>query len=265
MPRVDNKGISIHYRVEGNGPPLVLAHGFSDSSERWYEDGYVAALKPKYRLALIDTRGHGQSEKPHDPPSYAPEKFVSDIVAVLDELGMKTAAYWGYSMGGWIGFAVARHALDRVTCFVLGGAAGSGASGYAGEPGTEHPFIRSLRGGIDEYVSLFGDELTPGLRERLPTNDPAALIACTQQRLISEGFSDVVSRIAVPTLVYAGSADPIHDQARQTASKIAGAQFVSIPSLSHVVAMSRSDIVLPHVEPFLAQVLLRPAQSTAAS
>ena len=48
MPRVDNKGISIHYRVEGNGPPLILQHGFSDSSDRWFEHGYVAALKQKY-------------------------------------------------------------------------------------------------------------------------------------------------------------------------------------------------------------------------
>src|SRR5215471_18957141 len=59
MPRVDNKGISIHYRVEGNGPPLVLQHGFSLSSDFWYETGFVAALKPKYRLVLIDVRGHG--------------------------------------------------------------------------------------------------------------------------------------------------------------------------------------------------------------
>ena len=61
MPRVDNKGVSIHYRVEGNGPPLVLVHGTTDSSEVWYERGYVAALKPKYRLILIDARGHGQA------------------------------------------------------------------------------------------------------------------------------------------------------------------------------------------------------------
>ena len=74
MPRVDNKGISIHYRVEGNGPPLVLGHGITDSSDVFYERGYVAALKPKYRLVLIDARGHGQSDKPHEPQSYTSEK-----------------------------------------------------------------------------------------------------------------------------------------------------------------------------------------------
>ena len=83
MPRVDNQGISIHYRVEGNGPPLVLQHGFADSSETWYERGYVAALNRNTASSLIDFRGHGQSDKPHDPPSFTPEKFASDTVAVL--------------------------------------------------------------------------------------------------------------------------------------------------------------------------------------
>ena len=255
MPRVDNKGISIHYRVEGNGPPLVLGHGITDSSEVFYERGYVAALKPKYRLVLIDARGHGQSDKPHDPPSYAPEKFASDIVAVLDDLGMKTATYWGYSMGGRMGFALARHALDRVACFVIGGAAASGASAYSTKPGKkEDPMITAFCAGPTEVIKLWGEEwVTPPLRERLLTNDPAALIACTQQRLVTGGFHDVVRTIAVPTLLYAGSADPIHDAARQSASEIPGAQFVSLAGLNHPAALCRSDLVLPHVEPFLAK------------
>ena len=257
MPRVVNEGISIHYRVEGNGLPLVLEHGFSDSSETWYERGYVSALKPKYRLILIDARGHGQSDKPHDPRSYTPEKYASDIVAVLDDLGMKTAAYWGYSQGGWMGFALARHALDRVDCFVVGGASASAASAFPTEPGKEDPLITALRGGPDEIIKLWGEWLTPPLRERLLASDTTALIACRRQRLISEGFSDVVGTIAVPTLVYAGSADPIYDAARQSASEIPGAQFVSLPGLNHISTMCRCDLVLPQVEPFLAEALGR--------
>ena len=257
MSRVDNKGISIHYRVEGNGPPLILQHGFSDSSEIWYEPGTVAALKPKYRLVLIDARGHGQSDKPHDPQSYTSEKFASDFVAVLDDLGIKTAAYWGYSRGGWIGFALARHALDRIACFVIGGASGRVAAAYPAEPGKESPVFTALRGGLDEYVSYYGEELTPPLRERLRANDAAALIACEQQRLTTRGFSDVVAAIAVPTLIYAGRADPVHDAARQSASEISGAQFVSFRGLSHPEALWRSDLVLPQVEPFLAKATER--------
>ena len=253
MPRVANKGISIHYRVEGNGPPLVLGHGVTDSSDVWDERGYVAALKPKYRLVLIDARGHGQSDKPHDPPSYTPEKFASDIVAVLDDLGMKTAAYWGYSLGGWAGFALARHALDRVACFVIGGRSASTASAYSAGPSKEHPIITALRGGPAEIIKLWGEGVTPPLRARLRANDAAALIACMQQQTITKAFSDVVGTIAVPTLIYAGSADPIHDAARQSAAEISGAQFLSLPGLSHPAALWRSDLGLPQVQPFLAK------------
>ena len=198
MPRVDNQGVSIHYRVEGNGPSLVLGHGFTDSSDVWYERDYVAALKAKYRLVLIDTRGHGQSDKPHDPPSYAIEKCASDVVAVLDDLGMKTAAYWGYSHGGRIGYALARHALDRVACFVIGGAAASGASAYPTEPGKEPPLITALRAGPDVIIKYWGEEwVTPPLRERLLANDMAALIACRQQPPTTRGFTDVLGTMIV--------------------------------------------------------------------
>ena len=70
MPYVNSQGLRIHYQVEGDGPPLVLQHGFSDSLESWYDFGYVDALKPDYTLILVDARGHGQSGKPHDPDAY---------------------------------------------------------------------------------------------------------------------------------------------------------------------------------------------------
>ena len=54
MPYADNGGARIHYQVEGEGPPLVLQHGFSESVVDWYEAGYVDALRSDYRLILID-------------------------------------------------------------------------------------------------------------------------------------------------------------------------------------------------------------------
>jgi pimeloyl-ACP methyl ester carboxylesterase len=251
MPYVVNDGVLIHYRVEGHGAPLVLQHGFLGSSEIWFERGYVEALKTKYLLVLIDARGHGQSGKPHDPASYTPAKFASDIVAVLDHAGIKTANYWGYSQGGWMAFCLARHALDRVASFVVGGAAASAASASRTEPGKEDPLLAALRGGPDAVIEILGEWVTPQLRELLLANDAAALIACRQQRLVTEGFADVVGNIAVPVLCYAGTADPIHEAARRSAAEIANAEFVSLPGLDHGAAICRSDLVLPHVEQFL--------------
>jgi pimeloyl-ACP methyl ester carboxylesterase len=64
MPYVISDGIRIHYEVEGDGPPLVLQHGFGQKASSWRLGGYVDALKSQYRLVLVDARGHGESDKP---------------------------------------------------------------------------------------------------------------------------------------------------------------------------------------------------------
>jgi hypothetical protein len=86
MPYSVNQGVRIHYQIEGDGQPLVLQHGFTDSLEAWYELGYVEGLKTDYRLILIDARGHGASDKPHQPDAYERDRNVADITTVLDDL-----------------------------------------------------------------------------------------------------------------------------------------------------------------------------------
>lgn len=70
MPHANHRGVRNHYQVEGEGPPLVLQHGFTHSLRRWYLHGYVEALREDHRLILVDARGHGSSDKPHDPSAY---------------------------------------------------------------------------------------------------------------------------------------------------------------------------------------------------
>lgn len=100
MPFANNQGVRIHYEVEGKGPPLVLLHGLGGSLEMWYDSGYEKPLKNDYQLILIDVRGHGASDKQHDPKSYELELLVSDVVVVLDDLNINKAHFLGYSMGG---------------------------------------------------------------------------------------------------------------------------------------------------------------------
>src|SRR5260370_38821394 len=95
MPYADNGNVRIHYQVEGEGPALVLQHGFTESVTDWYEAGYVEALRPDYRLILIDARGHGASDKPRDPDAYVLNRRVADVVAVLDALDIAKALFWG--------------------------------------------------------------------------------------------------------------------------------------------------------------------------
>jgi pimeloyl-ACP methyl ester carboxylesterase len=93
--------------------PSLLHHGTSGSGADLIELGYVDALKADHQIILLDARGHGDSDKPHDPAAYDLALRASDVVAVLDAVGIAKADYFGYSMGGWIGFGVAKHAPQR--------------------------------------------------------------------------------------------------------------------------------------------------------
>jgi pimeloyl-ACP methyl ester carboxylesterase len=247
MPYADNGNVRIHYQAEGEGPALVLQHGFTESSVDWYECGYVEALRPRYRLILIDARGHGASDKPHDPDAYVLNRRVADVVAVLDALDIAKALFWGYSMGGWIGFGIAKYARERVRALVIGG---------------QHPYARSVeplrqmvRRGITQgsgaFVAgmeeMFGPE-SPERRGRLLSADLEALLALAQDR---PSLEDIVPTMVMPCCLYAGEADPIYSKVKACSKHIPGATFFSLPGLSHCEAYARSELVLPRVTGFL--------------
>jgi len=77
MPWANNHGVRIHYELEGEGPPLILLHGLSEDLAWCRDYGYVESLKNDYKLILIDARGHGASDKPHNPDAYKLELFVA--------------------------------------------------------------------------------------------------------------------------------------------------------------------------------------------
>jgi pimeloyl-ACP methyl ester carboxylesterase len=206
MPFVDNRGVRIHYEVVGEGSPLVIEHGFSDSIETWYESGYVDALKATHRLAN----------------------------------------YWGYSMGGRIGFALARYAPKRFRCFVIGGAAGVGLSRIG------DGFRKAIRQrGVAAIPDLWAAVLPESLRARLLANDAEALEAC---RVDSLGFADELPAMTMPCLLYAGSVDPIYPVVEETVAEMPNARFFTLPGLGHAEGLLRSELVLPQVTKFLDSV-----------
>jgi pimeloyl-ACP methyl ester carboxylesterase len=109
MPYATNGAIRIYYQLEGEGVPLILHHGSFASGSDWRDSAYSDALKRDHQLIMIDARGHGSSDKPHDPAAYDMASRVSDVVSVLDALEIRRAHFFGYSMGGWIGFGMAKY------------------------------------------------------------------------------------------------------------------------------------------------------------
>jgi len=102
MPFFDNEGIKIYYEIEGEGPPVIMIHGFAANIQaNWKETNWVDVLKDEYKLILIDCRGHGKSDKPKDADQYG-EKINDDIVKLINYLSIEKANFFGYSMGARI-------------------------------------------------------------------------------------------------------------------------------------------------------------------
>jgi len=247
MLYANNRGTRIHYEVEGQGPPLVLVHGFSDSLEGWREYGYTEVLKKYYRLILVDARGHGASDKPHDSGAYGLEQRPADIVAVLDELKIGKAHYFGYSLGGWIGLGLAKYAPERIRSLIIGGAQPYGQS--------MELFRQALGQGIEGWVAvaekMLGSPASPETKERFRSNDLEALRASVADD--RPDISEMLPTMKTPSLLYAGEADPLCPLVERCASELPDATFFSLPGLNHIQGAVQSDLVLPRVTEFLAE------------
>ena len=261
MPYADSNGVSIHYNVEGDGPPLVLQHGFSGSLHGWHEGGYVEVLKRDYRLILTDTRGHGQSGKPHEPKDYHMSLKVADVVAVLDALGIDRAHYMGYSLGGRTGFGVAKYAPVRFHSVIIGGMHpyGNKIPGLGVESR-----IGLLEKGMEAYVADAEAQrgpMAPGRRQRMLDSDAQALIASSIELRDFTGIEEVLPTMTMPCLLYVGEADGLFEGAKECVKHMPNVTFASFPGLDHGQTSQRSDLVLPHVQKFLRSVV---QQATAA-
>ena len=114
MPFATTGGQAIHYTVQGEGPLVVLQHGFLGDATAWTATGIAQRLARRYRVACVDSLGHGRSDKPADPARYHQAERAAHIVAVLDALREPTAHVIGYSMGGWMTVGVAKYFPERL-------------------------------------------------------------------------------------------------------------------------------------------------------
>jgi pimeloyl-ACP methyl ester carboxylesterase len=203
----------------------------------------------------MDVRGHGQSDKPHDPAAYVIPQQVADVVAVLDQLGLAQVHYWGYSMGAGNGFGVGLFAPERIASFILGGNDPTDAGVEAADV-----FIPLLSQGMEPWIVAVmeqggGQRLAEPLRTRVLANDPEALIALARAWRLDPDLTPALARMTMPCLLYAGDQDePIHSRCIQAVKQLPEAEFVSLPGLDHLGAAFDAEPILPYARAFLARV-----------
>ncbi len=265
MPYVTGEGVRIYYEVDGQGPPLVLMHSLTNSLKAWRHFGYAKALKDDFRLILLDSRGHGNSEKPHEFQAYHPELITGDIIAVLNDLGVGTAHYWGYSLGCRIGFQLLKYHAARFSAYILGAASPYPPQEAEKQLSNLNFIFTRLRLGAEQgpeaviafWEKTLGRPVSDFDKQRIRGNDYQALLALASNVSQWPSIGDQLSQIAVPCLLYAGERDPFHIVMKEAAKYIPDACFVSLPELTHREAFREAqarNIILPHVKRFLTRV-----------
>ena len=111
--RVDANGVGIAYEVTGEGPPVVLLHGFPDSGRVWRHQ-VPALAQAGFQVIVPDLRGYGASDKPPAVEAYRRELLVGDVLAVMSAAGVERAHIVGHDWGASIAWALALTAEERV-------------------------------------------------------------------------------------------------------------------------------------------------------
>jgi len=228
MAFANNRGQRIHYTIDGSGPLVVLQHGLLMDADSWIRSGIVDALTDGFRVACIDSLGHGLSDKPSDRERYSQEQRSGDLIAVIDDLGYDRAHLVGYSMGGWLSVGVAKHHPERLSSLVVGG--WDPVNGIP--PGPKGPLKF-------ENFMKFAARTAPKLVEWVTPEFEPAVRDCFEALSQLQGAREAVLTDDFPVMIWAGRDDPYHDpmQAFETAN--------GLPLLSgigdHVAAVLQPD------------------------
>jgi pimeloyl-ACP methyl ester carboxylesterase len=174
----DSNGVKIRYVTEGKGEPVVLIHGWMGDSSMWGRDPsgntkLDATGASGFQLIALDCRGHGKSDKPHDPGKYGPE-MAADVVRLLDHLKLEKAHLVGYSSGAFIAGWVAATHPERVLSVVYGGQAPLVAGGKSSGSSEVEVFARAVDEGRD--LGSYIIAVTPPGKPK-PTEGQAKAIA----------------------------------------------------------------------------------------
>jgi pimeloyl-ACP methyl ester carboxylesterase len=223
-------GLSIAYDVAGEGPPVVLIHGFAASRViTWRNTQWIEWLKRAGRRVIaLDCRGHGESARPHDTASYNDELMIGDVLAVLDALEVTRADVMGYSMGGYMVANLLKLAPARVARAVI---AGVGATYFSFWPQRNEVIADGLLAPDLEAVSDPLAREFRGFAERAG-GDLVALAACMRRKRIMLSREDML-RILHPVLVVCGDEDEIAGRPEPLAELFPHGRAVPVPGKNH--------------------------------
>ena len=232
MSRARLNGIEIDYEVSGNGPPVLLSHGYSATRRMW--DGQHRAFTD-YKIISWTMRGHGQTESPGDASKYSADLTVADMKALLQHLGVERAVIGGLSLGGYASLDFYDAHPEMVRALVI---CDSGPGYRNAEARTA--WNQRARERAAELESRGLDALSGRsreMREAMGEHRSAQGLAHAARGMLAQEGSrviDALPSIQVPTLIIVGDQDqPFLAPCEYMAKKIPGARLEVIAGAGH--------------------------------
>ncbi len=247
------------------GEPVVLLHGFTDTSRSWTQ---VLPALAEFRVIVVDQRGHGAAGKPEC--CYALADFAYDVKLLMDALKLERASLAGHSLGSMIALEFAATYPARIDKLVLVGATGlapitygdwlsTGALSVADKPDYETGFLAEWIGAASPAPSdgptaptpidqTFLSYVVSELRET-----PASVWRGVARELLDRPVARLAPYISAPTFIMAGGKDDLFPAEHQAALRAAlpHAEYREFEGLGHNLIWETPDIVGPALADFL--------------
>jgi pimeloyl-ACP methyl ester carboxylesterase len=250
--------VTLNYRLQGSGEPLVCIHGVGSYLEAW--DGVAERLSDRFRILSFDLRGHGRSSKMRG--RYEIDDFVADALALADHAGFETFHLAGFSLGGLVAQRMALTHQARLRRLVLlATVAGRTeeerervgarlAALQAGDRGSHYD--ASLSRWLTEAFQARNPDLIATLRQRNAENDPECY-AAAYRVLAQTDFGGLLDQIHMPVLIATGEEDAGSNprMARYMHERISGSQLHILPGLRHSILTEAPEQVAALMRGFL--------------
>ena len=233
--RVSNRDVEIAWYEGGHpdGEPILLVHGFASTVHvNWVFPGWFKTLgEAGYRVLALDNRGHGKSDKPHDPQAYTPEIMASDAAAVLADAGVSRAHVFGYSMGARNSAFLTIAHPELVRSVIFGGL----GIGMVEGVGDWDPIADALTAPSIDDVTHERGRMFRAFADQTKS-DRHALAACirTSRKLVTR---EQLAKISMPALVGVGTKDDIAGSASELAALLPDGRAFDIEGRDHMLSV----------------------------
>ncbi len=231
MSTIERDGVEIFYEAQGEGPAILLSHGYGATAQMWA--GQLAPLSEQHRVIAWDMRGHGRTASPEDPACYSEAETVADMAAILDAEGADDAIIAGLSLGGYMSLAFNLVHPERTRALMLFDT-GPGYNNPRGREGWNANFAVPRAEALEQR----GLDALGGSEEvQVSTHRSALGLAHAARGMLAQFDNRVIQSLAgieKPTLVLVGEHDePFLGSTDYIHNKVVGSSKAVIANAGH--------------------------------